>query len=91
MLLVGELRRIASGVGCGVCEKGGDIHGYGDLGASIVTGIDGNPLAVVAKQLRIPLYDINSEGVPLYMPDGSEPDAALDNQVRWSWTLELSP
>lgn len=52
-----------------------------DLGGSIITGIDGNPLAVLARQLGAPLHPI-SEEVPLYQPDGSEADRELDSQVR---------
>lgn len=33
-----------------------------DIGGSIITGIDGNPLAVLAKQMRLHLADINSGG-----------------------------
>ena len=57
-----------------------------DLGGSIFTGIDGNQLAVLARQLRIPLHDIDYDSVPLYMPDGSEPDAKLDKQVSQGYT-----
>lgn len=53
-----------------------------DLGGSILTGIDGNPLAVLARQLRIPLHAINSEGVPLYCSNGKEANRRLDQQVR---------
>jgi hypothetical protein len=52
-----------------------------DLGGSILTGIDGNPLAVLARQLRIPLHAINSEGVPLYCADGREANRRLDQQA----------
>jgi lysine-specific histone demethylase 1 len=31
-----------------------------DIGGSIITGIDGNPLAVLCKQMRLPLADIRS-------------------------------
>ena len=34
-----------------------------DLGASVITGIDGNPLAVLAKQLQIPLHNIDEAQV----------------------------
>ncbi len=53
-----------------------------DLGGSILTGIDGNPLAVLARQLRIPLHAINSEGVPLYCSNGKEANRRLDQQAR---------
>ncbi len=54
----------------------------GDLGGSIITGIDGNPLAVLAAQLNIPLHEINTAGVPLYLEDGRVPDPAIDKKVR---------
>ena len=56
----------------------------GDLGGSIITGIDGNPLAVLAAQLNIPLHEINTAGVPLYLEDGRVPDPAIDKKVC-SW------
>ena len=55
-----------------------------DLGASVITGIDGNPLAVLAKQLQIPMHDINTANVPLYLADGEEAAAELDAEVRCS-------
>ncbi len=52
-----------------------------DLGASVITGIDGNPLAVLAKQLQIPMHDINTANVPLYLAGGAEAAAELDAEV----------
>lgn len=52
-----------------------------DLGGSILTGIDGNPLAVVAKQLSLPLVHIR-DPTPLYMPDGAEAGTRIDNLVE---------
>ena len=52
-----------------------------DLGGSIITGIDGNPLAVVAAQLNIPLHAIDTAGVPLYLEDGRVPHPAVDKKV----------
>lgn len=52
-----------------------------DLGGSIITGIDGNPLAVLARQLNIPMHDIAGIDVPLYLRDGSQLDATIDQQV----------
>jgi hypothetical protein len=59
----------------------GSARAVADMGGSIITGIDGNPLAVVAKQMALPLADIRS-ACPLYMPDGTPADAALDKLVR---------
>ena len=52
-----------------------------DVGGSIVTGIDGNPLSVVVKQLQMPLSHIRDR-TPLYMPDGSLADFNLDSAVE---------
>ena len=62
--------------------QGGGLAAVADLGGSILTGIDGNPLAVLARPLRIPLHHINSEGVPLYCADGREANRRLDQQAR---------
>lgn len=53
-----------------------------DLGGSILTGIDGNPLAVICKQMRIPLSKIISDKVPIYLPNGMEVDSKLDKAVE---------
>ncbi len=52
-----------------------------DLGGSIITGIDGNPLAVLARQMGIPMHDIDGGDVPLYLRDGTEPDGDIDEEV----------
>lgn len=62
--------------------EGDGLAAVADLGGSILTGIDGNPLAVLARQLHIPLHAINSEGVPLYCADGKEANRRLDQQVE---------
>ncbi|KAK9804501.1 hypothetical protein WJX73_000258 [Symbiochloris irregularis] len=62
--------------------QAGGMDAVADLGGSILTGIDGNQLAVLARQLRIPLYDIDSSNVPLYTNDGKEVDAGADKKVQ---------
>ena len=57
-----------------------------DLAGSIITGIDGNPLATVVKQMGVNMLDIRTD-TPLFMSDGSEADKALDQAVG----DELSP
>ena len=52
-----------------------------DLGGSILTGIDGNPLTILAKQLKIPLHEINDVSVPLYLETGEEPSRDFDEKV----------
>jgi hypothetical protein len=64
------------------CQGPGGIAAVADLGGSIITGIDGNPLAVLARQLGLPLHDIQTADVRLYLQDGSQLDAALDAQAR---------
>jgi hypothetical protein len=61
-----------------------------DLGGSIITGIDGNPLAVLAAQLNIPLHDINTAGVPLYLEDGREADTRIDSRVSPAISMQPS-
>jgi monoamine oxidase len=52
-----------------------------DLGGSIITGMDGNPLAIIANQLGLPLYRIRSY-TPLYLPDGSKANDDLDTLIE---------
>ncbi len=53
-----------------------------DLGGSILTGIDGNPLAVVCKQMKLPLHEIKSADVPIYLSSGKVADPDLDARVE---------
>ena len=64
-----------------VYMQSGSVSAVADLGGSILTGIDGNPLAVLAKQLHIPLHVIDEADVPLYQADGPEANAALDQEA----------
>ena len=68
------------GPSVGVGER--RIEALADLGGSILTGIDGNPLAVVCKQMKVPLSSIMSETVPIYRADGSEVDKVIDEKVE---------
>jgi monoamine oxidase len=52
-----------------------------DVGGSIITGIDGNPLAILTKQLKIPLSHIRDRA-PIFMPDGSPANDVLDSAVE---------
>ena len=61
--------------------QAGGLQAVADMGGSILTGIDGNPLAVLAKQLHIPMHDIETLQVPLYLADGTTPPKFLDEQV----------
>ncbi len=57
-----------------------------DLGGSIITGIDGNPLATLIKQMGVSMLDIRTD-TPLFMSDGSEADKGLDEAVRRAVSL----
>lgn len=70
------------------CRQAGDEAAVADLGGSIITGIHSNPLAVLARQLNIPLHDI-SRDVPLYLWDGSEVDVKVDKEVGEPGTREV--
>jgi lysine-specific histone demethylase 1 len=67
-------------------------HGHAasaDLGGSVITGIDGNPLAVLASQMGIGLYHIQGEP-RMYLPDGSVVDEELDQKVQPFTSLDDS-
>ena len=63
---------------------GGGLAAAADLGGSIITGIDGNPLAILARQMGAPLWriDTGAEVVPLLLPDGSEAPKEADTEVE---------
>ena len=63
-------------------STGDRIVAVTDLGGSILTGIDGNPLASIVKQMQMPLSKIGSETVPIFLPDGNEADPELDGKVE---------
>lgn len=54
-----------------------------DLGGAVITGVDGNPLAALARQLGIPMYKIDAEpkDCPLFQSTGKAVPRALDKQV----------
>ncbi len=60
--------------------QGRGVAAVADLGGSIITGIDGNPLATLVKQMGVNMLDIRTD-TPLFMTDGSEADKALDQAV----------
>lgn len=63
--------------------EGGGRMGVAELGGQIITGIDGNPLAVLAHQLGLSMHEIKNR-CPLYLDDGTEAPADLDQLVRVS-------
>ena len=54
-----------------------------DLGGTILSGIDGNPLAILATQLDIPLHCID-QNIHLHASDGSVISKEMDKEVRLS-------
>jgi len=61
-----------------------------DMGGSVITGIDGNPLAVVARQLQLPLHDINGTSTALYGAGGAIVGEQADRatEVRFNSILD---
>ncbi|KEH19589.1 putative spermine oxidase transcription regulator Homeodomain-LIKE family [Medicago truncatula] len=52
-----------------------------DLGGSVITGIHANPLAVLARQLSIPLHKVR-DNCPLFKPNGEPVDKEIDSKVE---------
>lgn len=61
-------------------EGGGQIAAA-DLGGSVITGLHGNPLGVLARQLTLPLHKIR-EKCPLYQPNGLPLVVDVDAKVE---------
>ncbi|CAI8594839.1 unnamed protein product [Vicia faba] len=61
--------------------NGGDVEAAADLGGSVLTGVNGNPLGVLARQLDLPLHKVR-DVCPLYMPDGKCVDSEVDSRVE---------
>jgi hypothetical protein len=63
--------------------QGDGLEAVADLGGAVITGVNGNPLAVMAKQLDVPMHriDADSKVCPLYFSDGKTVDRALDKLV----------
>ncbi|KAL5557769.1 hypothetical protein UlMin_033980 [Ulmus minor] len=72
-------------------KMNGDGHGIvaaADLGGSVLTGINGNPLGVLARQLGLPLHKVR-DICPLYLPDGKAVDSEIDSRVEVSFNKLL--
>lgn len=67
---------------------GGGIEAAADFGGSVLTGINGNPLGVLARQLGLPLHKVR-DICPLYMPDGKCVDSEIDSRVEVSFNKLL--
>ncbi|KDO85036.1 hypothetical protein CISIN_1g004657mg [Citrus sinensis] len=59
-----------------------------DVGGSVLTGINGNPLGVLARQLELPLHKVR-DICPLYLPNGKAIDADIDSGVEVSFNKLL--
>ncbi|KAF3446869.1 hypothetical protein FNV43_RR12049 [Rhamnella rubrinervis] len=68
--------------------KGDDTEAAADLGGSVLTGINGNPLGVLARQLGLPLHKVR-DICPLYLPDGEAVNSDIDSKVEVSFNKLL--
>ncbi|KAI3930797.1 hypothetical protein MKX01_037243 [Papaver californicum] len=68
--------------------EGDGVVAAADLGGSVLTGINGNPLGVLARQLGYPLHKVR-DICPLYLPDGKTVDSEMDSRVEASFNKLL--
>lgn len=68
--------------------SGGDCVAAADLGGSVLTGINGNPLGVLARQLGFPLHKVR-DICPLYLPNGKTVNPEIDSKVEASFNKLL--
>ncbi|KAJ4834315.1 Lysine-specific histone demethylase 1 1 [Turnera subulata] len=68
--------------------KGDGVEAAADVGGSVLTGINGNPLGVLARQLTLPLHKVR-DICPLYLPDGRTVDSEIDSRVEASFNKLL--
>ncbi|CAA7034174.1 unnamed protein product [Microthlaspi erraticum] len=69
--------------------KGGDgVEAMADVGGSVLTGINGNPLGVLARQLGLPLHKVR-DICPLYLPSGELVDIGVDSKIEASFNKLL--
>lgn len=64
------------------------VVGAADLGGSVLTGINGNPLGVLARQLGLPLHKVR-DICPLYLPNGRMVNSDVDSKVESSFNKLL--
>ncbi|KAL8142489.1 hypothetical protein V2J09_015521 [Rumex salicifolius] len=67
---------------------GGEVVAAADLGGSVLTGINGNPFGVLARQLGFPLHKVR-DICPLYLPNGKAVDPEVDSRVETSFNKLL--
>ncbi|KAJ6392381.1 hypothetical protein OIU77_026191 [Salix suchowensis] len=68
--------------------KGEGVVAAADLGGSVLTGINGNPLGVLARQMGLPLHKVR-DICPLYLPDGKAVDSEIDSRIEASFNKLL--
>ncbi|KAJ4877335.1 Lysine-specific histone demethylase 1-like protein 1 [Raphanus sativus] len=70
--------------------RGGDggVEAMADVGGSVLTGINGNPLGVLARQLGLPLHKVR-DICPLYLPSGELVDVGVDSKIEVSFNKLL--
>ncbi|GMI91383.1 LYSINESPECIFIC HISTONE DEMETHYLASE 1C, ARABIDOPSIS LYSINE-SPECIFIC HISTONE DEMETHYLASE [Hibiscus trionum] len=68
--------------------KGDGVVAAADLGGSVLTGINGNPFGVLARQMGLPLHKVR-DICPLYLPDGKAVDADVDSRIEVSFNKLL--
>lgn len=61
--------------------EGDNLIAAADLGGSVVTGVQGNPLGVLARQLGLPLHKIR-EKCPIHQPNGMLVKEDVDAKVE---------
>ncbi|KAM1549917.1 hypothetical protein FF1_042313 [Malus domestica] len=64
------------------------VEAAADLGGSVLTGINGNPLGVLARQLGLPLHKVR-DICPLYLPDGKAVNSEMDSSIETSFNKLL--
>ncbi|PIA52103.1 hypothetical protein AQUCO_01000175v1 [Aquilegia coerulea] len=69
-------------------SDGEEVVAAADLGGSVLTGINGNPFGVLARQLGFPLHKVR-DICPLYLPDGKTVDSEVDSRVEVSFNRLL--
>ncbi|KAG2302710.1 hypothetical protein Bca4012_061037 [Brassica carinata] len=70
------------------CCGDGCVEAMADVGGSVLTGINGNPLGVLARQLGLPLHKVR-DICPLYLPSGELVDVGVDSKIEASFNKLL--
>ncbi|CAL1383743.1 unnamed protein product [Linum trigynum] len=68
--------------------NGDGVGASADVGGSVITGINGNPLGVLARQLGLPLHKVR-DICPLYLPNGKPVNPEIDTKVEASFNKLL--